>query len=391
MDADDNPYGYLPADDVLEDVGGEEVEGEDVEDHADDALEAAPEEVTDVAMEAAPRAALGPDCATAWVRGHTGSSVYSVAVSPDGTLVATGGGDDVALLSDAETGALRHTLSGHTDSVVSVAFSCDGALLATGSYDYTVKVWVVATGALAHTLDGPAGEVEWVSWHPRGGVLLAGTLDGTTWMWAVDVDNSSCMQVFAGHEGGVSVGAFTPDGKRLVTGGEDGSVRVWNPKSGQCSVAFAAHGPGQGWSGEPVNAVAVHGEVRVSGGGRVAAPSVGSHPPAAGRAARLTGCPRLLLSAIVLPFLTAPPPPPLLRNLSSPLPHSTAPPGWPTLPLKSCSPSCSNRWMLRGSPPRRLKAGAGSRPARPWRQPNFVPPSRSLRPAPPTAWWGCGN
>lgn len=50
-------------------------------------------------------------------------------------------------------------------------------------------------------------------------------------------------QVFAGHSGPVSAGCFTPDGKSVVTvGGEgDSSLRVWSPKSGECSVTLQRH------------------------------------------------------------------------------------------------------------------------------------------------------
>jgi WD40 repeat protein len=49
---------------------------------------------------------------------------------------------------------------------------------------------------------------------------------------------SPLLQVFSGHSGPVVCGAFTPDGKAVVTGGgeNDCSLRVWNPKTGECTV-----------------------------------------------------------------------------------------------------------------------------------------------------------
>lgn len=44
--------------------------------------------------------------------------------------------------------------------------------------------------------------------------------------------------MFAGHDGGVTCGTFTRDGKFVCTGGEDGTVRVWAPKTGQCKHVF---------------------------------------------------------------------------------------------------------------------------------------------------------
>lgn len=52
-----------------------------------------------------------------------------------------------------------------------------------------------------------------------------------------------CVQVFSGHSGTVTAGCFTPDGKSVVTvGGEDdASLRVWNPKSGECTATLQGH------------------------------------------------------------------------------------------------------------------------------------------------------
>ncbi|KAH8055683.1 hypothetical protein JL722_8026 [Aureococcus anophagefferens] len=116
-----------------------------------------------------------------------------------------------------------------------------GTFAATGSYDGTVKLWDATTGNLARTLDGP-GDVEWLKWHPKGDVVLCGSGDGTCWMWLAT--SGGCMRVFAGHEGPVLCGAFTCDGKQIVTGSADGSVRVWAPKKGVCKHAWLPRGHG---------------------------------------------------------------------------------------------------------------------------------------------------
>ena len=228
----------------------------------------------------------GPDVSLATLGGHA-DSVYSVAMHRDsasGKIRAlTGGGDDVGMLwrldvmptdeSDTTAAAASSgaagggsssesaagftaesafpnpgftvaptpvaTLGGHTDSVGAVAFSCDGSLCATGGLDGIVQVWDSDTGSLKRSLEGPS-DVEWLKWHSKGNVLLCGSSDGTVWMWLATT--GACMQVFAGHEGAVTCGLFTPDGRAVVTGGADATVRIWAPKKGTCKHVFQGHG-----------------------------------------------------------------------------------------------------------------------------------------------------
>jgi hypothetical protein len=84
---------------------------------------------------------LSPAASSTAVLGEHGSSVLSVAWSPDGRTLASGSDDSTIKLWDVERGELLQTLQGHGDWVLSVAWSPDGRTLASGSADSTIKLW----------------------------------------------------------------------------------------------------------------------------------------------------------------------------------------------------------------------------------------------------------
>src|SRR5438105_565359 len=95
---------------------------------------------------------------SATLTGHT-DSVWSVAFSPDGKRIVSGGRDQTVKVWDAQTGTETLSLKGHTDWVNSVAFSPDGKRIASGSggglnKTGEVKVWDAQTGKLERSLKG---------------------------------------------------------------------------------------------------------------------------------------------------------------------------------------------------------------------------------------------
>jgi len=110
----------------------------------------------------------------AYLSGHTNFS-FSVAFSPDGKTLASGGDDYTIILWDVETRQpIGKPLKGHTRNVTSVSFSPDGKTLASGSSDNTVILWDVETGQpIGQPLKGHTDQVNSVAFSPDGKMLAS--------------------------------------------------------------------------------------------------------------------------------------------------------------------------------------------------------------------------
>eukprot|EP00026_Physarum_polycephalum_P004032 Phypoly_transcript_04049.p1 GENE.Phypoly_transcript_04049~~Phypoly_transcript_04049.p1 ORF type:complete len:411 (-),score=73.77 Phypoly_transcript_04049:238-1470(-) len=177
-------------------------------------------------------------------------SVYCIAQHPQEPLVITGGGDDRAFIWDWRTQEKKTELKGFKESVVAVKFNMDGKLVAAGDLNGEVRIWDTTTGKES-TLEGPTEAIEWLDWHSKGNILLAGSSDSCVYMWTTAT--GAMMGVFAGHSGSVTCGQFTPDGKKVVTGAEDGTTKVWNPKDQQPLLTFSGHN----WHSLPITCLKV--------------------------------------------------------------------------------------------------------------------------------------
>jgi WD40 repeat protein len=186
------------------------------------------------------------------LRGHT-RWVLGVAFSPDGQRLATGSDDGMTKLWDVRTGQELLTLKGHTASLWSVCFSSDGQRLATASGDATVKIWDMRVGQEALTLQGFPRGVSDVAFSPDGQRLASAggtryasvggndlrTAEVMTKVW--DASTGQELLALTGKTGAVISVAFSPDGRRLATGSEDGTTKLWDAHSGQELVTIQGH------------------------------------------------------------------------------------------------------------------------------------------------------
>ena len=180
--------------------------------------------------------------------GHTNRvGVVPLAFSPDGNTLASGSLDTTdttdtnVRLWDAQTGAPERTLSGHTGIVSSIAFSpLEGNTLASGSLDTTVRLWDTQTGALKQTLSGDTGRVSSVAFSLDGSTLASGSYDNNVIrLW--DAQTGALKRTLSGDIVGVSSVAFSPDSRTLASGGADNNVTLWDAQTGALKRTLSGH------------------------------------------------------------------------------------------------------------------------------------------------------
>lgn len=160
--------------------------------------------------------------------------VRSLAFSPDGKTVISGSEDATVKLWDVSTGQCRQLLRGHTGWILFVAFSSysNTTLLASCSEDTTVKLWDFSTGKCYQTLRGHTSYVCYVAFSPDGKTLASSSFDRTVKLW--DITTGQCLKTLQGHQEVVGFVTFISDGQSLISASEDEKIKVWNVQTGQC-------------------------------------------------------------------------------------------------------------------------------------------------------------
>ncbi len=181
--------------------------------------------------------------------GHA-QAVLALAWSPDEKYIASGGADGLVQVWNAATGYTHVTYYGHSAEVHAVAWSPDSQQIVSAGTDGIVQVWDAATGNTLFTYRGHSGGVYAVDWQPgplplpgHAPRIASGGADATVQVWSfgkaayTNYPNYSNYRqgmvlqgnvlMYRGHSGQVTSVTWSPDGRLIASGSEDGTVQVW--------------------------------------------------------------------------------------------------------------------------------------------------------------------
>jgi WD40 repeat protein len=172
----------------------------------------------------------------------------SLAVSPDGKWAAVGEVSGKVKLIELATGKAAKTIEGHTATVSGVAFSTDGALLATGSQDKTFRVIQLSDDKELGRVETPS-PVNAVAFVLENKQIATGHPDNKLLTWhspgtePPPAEGQEPMlpkpiKELNGHGGPVTCLIALAGGSQLLSGSHDGTVRLWDPNSGNMQRQF---------------------------------------------------------------------------------------------------------------------------------------------------------
>jgi WD40 repeat protein len=171
--------------------------------------------------------------------GHS-DTVFGVCFSPDGTKLATCGADKFVKVFEVPSGKFLKAFEGHTHHVLDVAWKPDGKLLVSGGADNVIKVWDYAKGEQVRTFGTHAKQVTRLMFKGTTSEIVTCSGDPLVRFW--NVDNGGGGITFGGSNDFLYAVSVSSDGKIVASGGEEGIVRLYNGTNGQLLKALLPPG-----------------------------------------------------------------------------------------------------------------------------------------------------
>ena len=169
--------------------------------------------------------------------GHEGV-VWCVAMLPDGAHALSAGDDATLKLWDLAVTRPVREFTGHEKEIWSVAVLPDGRRALSASLDATLKLWDLSSAQVVRTFAYDS-RILAVAVAPDGQVAISAAKD-TLQAW--NIADGGKLYPFNGHHGEVNTVAVAPNGRHVLSGGDDGTVRLWELLSGRELRKFAGNG-----------------------------------------------------------------------------------------------------------------------------------------------------
>ncbi|MGC4006928.1 MAG: WD40 repeat domain-containing protein [Pirellulales bacterium] len=162
--------------------------------------------------------------------------VLALEYSPDGKLLASGGGEpsrsgEIKFWNPLDGALVKALTDPHSDTVFAVRFSPDGSQIASCGADRFMKVYNVSTGTLEKAFEGHTHHVLAVAWRMDGRTLASGSADNTVKVW--DLKTGEQKRTVPGYGKEITSLSFFADTMKVLVSCGDNTLRVMNTDNGQ--------------------------------------------------------------------------------------------------------------------------------------------------------------
>ncbi|KAK4189093.1 Vps5 C terminal like-domain-containing protein [Podospora australis] len=161
-------------------------------------------------------------------KGHDGP-VFRVLWNPQGHYFATAGWDKTVRVYAQDHASAQRIMVGHDSSVCAIAWHPNGTYVfsASDETDKSIRMWAITTGSCVRIFTGHTENISSLQCSPNGKILASADVGGNIFLW--DIEQGKRIKRCRGHgKGGIPALSFSVESNVLVSGGLDGSVRIWD-------------------------------------------------------------------------------------------------------------------------------------------------------------------
>ena len=159
----------------------------------------------------------------------TKGEIYAINFHQNSGTLVIGDGEDTTYFFNLDKKELIREEKLNTDSVNFIKFSADNKYMLTASVDGSINIFNISKNfELINTIKDQDTEINWIEWHPKGPAFSFGTSEGAVWVYmATNIKNNFN---FYSHTSSCTCGMFLEEGKKLISGGEDAAVKIYELK-----------------------------------------------------------------------------------------------------------------------------------------------------------------
>ena len=159
----------------------------------------------------------------------TKGEIYAINFHQESGTLIIGDGEDTTYFYDLSKKEIKREEKLNKDSVNFIKFSFDNKYMLTASVDGSINIFLVSKNfSLVNTIKDQDAEINWIDWHPKAPCFAFGTADGSVWVYMANNINNTFN--FFLHNDSCTCGQFFMEGKKLISGGEDAAVKIYDLK-----------------------------------------------------------------------------------------------------------------------------------------------------------------